>query len=69
KAINVSKQLQSGTVYVNTYLEGAAQLPFGGYKQSGYGRENGVDALLEYMEVKSTFIKLGARTPVLPNTL
>lgn len=69
KALQVSKQLQSGTVFVNTYLEGAAQMPFGGYKQSGYGRENGVDALLEYLEVKSTFIKLGQRTPVLPNTL
>ncbi|WP_044871381.1 aldehyde dehydrogenase family protein [Pseudomonas sp. LFM046] len=69
KALNVSRKLQSGTVFVNTYLESAAQMPFGGYKQSGYGRENGVDGLLEFMEVKSTFIKLGARTPVLPNTL
>lgn len=69
KALNMSKKLQSGTVFVNTYLETATQLPFGGYKQSGYGRENGVDALLEYMEVKSTFIKLGTRVPVLPNTI
>ncbi|KIU52524.1 MULTISPECIES: aldehyde dehydrogenase family protein [Pseudomonas] len=69
KALKVSQQLQSGTVFVNTYLESAPQLPFGGFKQSGYGRENGVDGLHEFLEVKSTFIKLGARTPVLPNTL
>lgn len=69
KALKVSQRLQSGTVFVNTYLESAPQLPFGGFKQSGYGRENGVDGLQEFLEVKSTFIKLGARTPVLPNTL
>ena len=69
KAIRVSQKLQSGTVFVNTYLETSPQLPFGGFKQSGYGRENGVDGLREFMETKSTFIKLGARTPVLPNTL
>lgn len=69
KALKVSQKLQSGTVFVNTYLEGAVQMPFGGYKQSGYGRENGVEALNEFLEVKSTFIKMGPRTPVLPNTL
>ena len=69
KAVKVSQKLQSGTVFVNTYLETSPQLPFGGFKQSGYGRENGVDGLHEFLEVKSTFIKMGARTPVLPNTL
>ncbi|MDE1167855.1 MAG: aldehyde dehydrogenase family protein [Pseudomonas sp.] len=69
KALQVSQKLQSGTVFVNTYLETAPQLPFGGFKQSGYGRENGVDGLHEFLEVKSTFIKLGARSPLLPNTL
>jgi betaine-aldehyde dehydrogenase len=69
KAIRVSQRLDSGTVFVNTYLETALQLPFGGFKQSGFGRENGVDALLEYMEVKSTFLKMGEREPVLPNTI
>ncbi len=69
KALGVARRLQSGTVFVNTYLETSVQMPFGGYKQSGYGRENGVDGLLEFMEVKSTFIRMGERTPVLPNTL
>ncbi|MNY61170.1 Aldehyde dehydrogenase PuuC [compost metagenome] len=69
KALKVSQKLQSGTVFVNTYLETSPQLPFGGYKQSGYGRENGVDGLNEFLEVKSTFIKMGARSPLLPNTV
>ncbi|WP_322054477.1 aldehyde dehydrogenase family protein [Paraburkholderia bannensis] len=69
KAIAVSQRLRSGTVFVNTYLESAPQMPFGGFKESGVGRENGLDGLLEYTEVKSTFVKLGKRTPVLPTTI
>jgi betaine-aldehyde dehydrogenase len=69
RALRIAQKLKSGTVFVNTYLESAPQLPFGGYKQSGYGRENGIDGLNEFLEVKSTFIKMGPRTPVLPNTI
>jgi betaine-aldehyde dehydrogenase len=57
-ALVMSKQLQSGFVYVNTYLETVPQLPFGGSKESGLGRENGPEGLLEFMETKSTFIRL-----------
>ncbi len=57
-AMAVSRRLQSGFVYVNTYLETVPQLPFGGSKQSGLGRENGSEGLLEFMETKSTFIRL-----------
>ncbi|MGQ7248099.1 aldehyde dehydrogenase family protein [Halomonas sp. V046] len=69
KAIQVSQRLRSGTVFVNTYLETAVQMPFGGFKQSGVGRENGLEGLLEFTELKSTFIKMGKREPVLPNTV
>lgn len=68
KAIYVSQRLRSGTVYVNTYLETSPQMPFGGFKESGVGRENGMDGLLEFTEVKSTFIRLGKRSPALPHT-
>ncbi|TGV74319.1 aldehyde dehydrogenase family protein, partial [Mesorhizobium sp. M00.F.Ca.ET.158.01.1.1] len=47
----------------------AGQLPFGGFKESGIGRENGLDGLLEFTEVKSTFIKLGQRPHALPHTV
>ena len=68
KAILVSRQLRSGTVFVNTFLETSVQMPSGGFKQSGIGRENGIDGLLEYTEVKTTFIKLGDRSLALPHT-
>ena len=58
KAMAVIRRLRSGMVYVNTYLETIPQLPFGGMKQSGIGRENGVEGVLEFLEVKSAFIRL-----------
>ncbi|MNE39816.1 Betaine aldehyde dehydrogenase [compost metagenome] len=69
KAILVSEKLRSGTVYVNTYFETTPQVPFGGYKASGIGRENGRSGLLEFTETKSTFISLGERVKALPNTV
>jgi betaine-aldehyde dehydrogenase len=68
KALQVSKRLKSGTVWVNTYLDGAPQMPFGGYKSSGLGRENGMEGLTEFMDVKSTFIRLGKRAKALGHT-
>jgi acyl-CoA reductase-like NAD-dependent aldehyde dehydrogenase len=69
RAVFCSRRLKSGTVYVNTYLETSVQMPFGGFKESGMGRENGMDGLLEFTETKSTFIKLGNRLPALPHTV
>jgi aldehyde dehydrogenase (NAD+) len=65
RAHRVSKRLRAGTVWVNTYRTSAAQAPFGGFGQSGYGRERGTDALLEYTRVKNTMIDLAssARDP------
>lgn len=59
-AMAVSSALDSGFVYVNTYLETVPQLPFGGSKSSGLGRENGPEGLAEFMQIKSTFIRLNA---------
>jgi acyl-CoA reductase-like NAD-dependent aldehyde dehydrogenase len=69
KAHQVSKRLKSGTVWVNTFLDGAPQMPFGGYKRSGLGRENGQEGLIEFMQVKSTFFRLGRRSKALPHTV
>ncbi len=52
KAENVSKQLRCGTVWINTYGGFYPDAPFGGYKQSGFGRELGVEGLLEYTQAK-----------------
>jgi aldehyde dehydrogenase (NAD+) len=54
-------RLRAGTVWVNNYRVLAHGLPFGGYKQSGLGREMGVEALHGYTEVKSVWIDTGNR--------
>jgi phenylacetaldehyde dehydrogenase len=50
--------LKAGSVYVNGYFAFAAALPFGGFKQSGWGRETGPEVLELYTEVKAVSIKL-----------
>lgn len=65
RAHRVSRKIDAGTVWVNTYRMAAAQAPFGGMKQSGYGRERGVHALQEYVRIKNVMIDFGgeARDP------
>ncbi|KAK0706675.1 aldehyde dehydrogenase domain-containing protein [Lasiosphaeria miniovina] len=58
-AIRVSNSLRAGTVWVNCYNMLHHQLPFGGYKESGIGRELGEAALLNYTQNKSVAIRLG----------
>lgn len=61
RAITVSCALRSGVVWVNTYNILECQTPFGGYKQSGVGRELGEYGLQQYSEVKSIIIKISAK--------
>jgi betaine-aldehyde dehydrogenase len=61
KALVVSRGLRSGTVWVNTSIDGAPQLPFGGYKASGYGREMGRAGLEEFTQLKTVQIRTGRR--------
>jgi aldehyde dehydrogenase (NAD+) len=57
RAVQVVKGLQAGQVYVNQYgSAGVIGAPFGGYKSSGFGRTGGVDAILEYTQVKTVVI-------------
>jgi aldehyde dehydrogenase (NAD+) len=58
-AIRVSNALQAGTVWVNCYNLLHHQMPFGGYKESGLGRELGEAALANYTQNKSVAIRLG----------
>lgn len=58
RANHVVQGLRAGTVWVNSYNVLAAQAPFGGYKQSGIGRENGEDGLKSYTEVKTVIVKV-----------
>lgn len=58
-AIEVSNALKAGTVWVNTYNTLHHQLPFGGFKESGIGRELGEAALDNYVQTKTVNIRLG----------
>ncbi len=58
KAHRLAKRIQAGTVYLNTYHVFAAELPFGGFKQSGWGREMGEEVLHNYTEVKTVIAQL-----------
>ncbi len=59
KAHQLAAHLRAGTVWINCYNVFDAALPFGGYKQSGWGREIGHEVLENYTEVKSVCIGLG----------
>lgn len=61
RAQRMTRRLRAGTVWVNTYRMVHHTMPFGGFKQSGLGRELGPHALEEYTETKSIWIDLGNR--------
>jgi len=58
KAHRVARKLEAGTVWINTYNVYDTAAPFGGYKQSGFGREMSVHALEHYTQVKSVWVDL-----------
>jgi acyl-CoA reductase-like NAD-dependent aldehyde dehydrogenase len=58
KAHQVARKLQAGTVWVNSYNVYDTAVPFGGYKQSGFGREMSVHALEHYTQLKSVWVDL-----------
>jgi phenylacetaldehyde dehydrogenase len=62
KAHRMAETLKAGTVWINCYNVFDAASPFGGYKQSGFGREMGKAALEMYTQVKSVWVNLGAHS-------
>uniref|UniRef100_A0A8D3BV98 10-formyltetrahydrofolate dehydrogenase n=1 Tax=Scophthalmus maximus TaxID=52904 RepID=A0A8D3BV98_SCOMX len=57
KAMYVSERLDAGTVFVNTYNKTDVASPFGGFKQSGFGKDLGEDALMEYLKTKAVTVE------------
>ena len=60
RAHRVIHRLEAGICWINTWGESPAQMPVGGYKQSGVGRENGLTTLEHYTRIKSVQVELGA---------
>src|SRR5215470_13795273 len=59
RATTMAKRIRAGTVWVNTYRAVSFTMPFGGYKASGLGRENGMEAIEGYLQSKSVWINNG----------
>jgi 4-guanidinobutyraldehyde dehydrogenase/NAD-dependent aldehyde dehydrogenase len=59
RALGTARALRAGTVHVNCYDEDDITVPFGGFKQSGNGRDKSLHAFDKYTELKTTWIKLG----------
>ncbi|MGT2474277.1 betaine-aldehyde dehydrogenase [Paraburkholderia terrae] len=64
RAHRVIHQLEAGICWINTWGESPAEMPVGGYKQSGVGRENGITTLEHYTRIKSIQVELGKYQPV-----
>ena len=65
RALSLAERIEAGTVYVNNYFNACTQSPVGGYKQSGYGRENGWAGMMDYLQTKSIWLstKSGVDNP------
>lgn len=63
RAFKMASSIQAGTVWVNTYRAASYTMPFGGYKRSGLGRENGIAAVEGYLQTKSVWMNVGAEVP------
>jgi betaine-aldehyde dehydrogenase len=64
RAHRVIHQLEAGICWINTWGESPAEMPVGGYKQSGVGRENGLTTLAHYTRIKSVQVELGGYASV-----
>jgi aldehyde dehydrogenase (NAD+) len=58
RALRLATGIKAGQIYVNEYYAGGEETPFGGYKQSGFGREKGWAALYNYTQLKNVAIRL-----------
>jgi (Z)-2-((N-methylformamido)methylene)-5-hydroxybutyrolactone dehydrogenase len=62
RAHRLAARIRAGTVWINAYRTLSFSVPFGGYKMSGFGRENGLEAIREYTQVKSVWVELTGAT-------
>ncbi len=62
RAHRVAHALRAGTIWINSYRTISFNTPFGGYKMSGIGRENGLESIKEYTQVKSVWVELSGQS-------
>ncbi|KAF7255675.1 hypothetical protein EG68_06979 [Paragonimus skrjabini miyazakii] len=67
-AHRIASQLECGSVYVNSYNVYPPGIPFGGYKQSGFGRENSLETLLSYTQIKAVYVEGGSLPDPFPES-
>ncbi|NPT37413.1 aldehyde dehydrogenase [Paraburkholderia xenovorans] len=65
RAMLMSQRLKAGTVWINNYRSSSFTTPFGGFKQSGIGREGGIESVKEFMEAKSVWMSSDLKMPAL----
>jgi aldehyde dehydrogenase (NAD+) len=66
RALRMAHTIEAGLVSVNTYRPIHWMLPYGGFKLSGVGRENGLEAIQHYTEVKTVVVELSPEMPADP---
>jgi aldehyde dehydrogenase (NAD+) len=57
RALRLHKELEAGTVWINSYRGVSSMTPLGGFKRSGFGRENGQEAVREFLQTKSVWVE------------
>jgi aldehyde dehydrogenase (NAD+) len=63
RALTMAERLEAGTVWINTYRAVSFMSPFGGYKASGLGRENGMEAIDGYLQTKCVWLSTATEVP------
>ncbi len=58
RALNAARKLEFGTVWINDHIPMATEMPHGGYKQSGYGKDMSIYAVEEYTQIKHVMAKI-----------
>ena len=61
KAFAVARNVRAGTIWINSFMDGSPELSFGGYNQSGLGRELGRHAIDQFTELKTLYVRLGEK--------
>ena len=58
-AMRMAQSVNAGQIFINEWFAGGVETPFGGFKKSGYGREKGREALMNYVQTKNIGIRIG----------